>query len=242
MKSIRQILTVALLGLLLAGCPTSHVNTEKMTETELFMEAEKSMQDGAYKSAIKLFEELNNRYPYGSYSEQIQLDLIYAYYKSGDLLLAQTAIDRFIKLNPTHPNIDYVFYVRGLIDTAFDDNMIQGWFGVDRSDRDPTYARLAFQDFSQLIANYPNSIYSADAEKRLIFLKNRLARYDLHVVKYYKARQAYIAVINRAKEMLVNYPDTEATREALVHMEDSYNQLGLIEEAQKTRQLIEANM
>src|SRR5699024_1533728 len=100
----------------------------------------------------------DKRYPYGTYSAQIQLNLIYAYYKAADLLLAQTTIDRFIKLNPTHPNIDYVYYMRGLINMAFDENLIQDLFSVDRSDRDPAYARIAFTHFAQLIEAFPNSI------------------------------------------------------------------------------------
>ncbi len=118
------------------------------------------LQDGNWRQAITQLEALDNRYPFGPYSQQVQLDLIYAYYKNADLPLEQAAIDRVIRLNPTHPNIDYVMYMRGLTNMALDDSALQGFFGVDRSDRDPQHARAAFSDFSKLVRGYPNSQYS----------------------------------------------------------------------------------
>lgn len=241
MKQNKFIILIAALGFLLAGCPTSTINTENLSELDMYTQAEKTMRDGNYRQTIQLLEDLDQRYPYGTYSQQAQLDLIYAYYKSGELLQAQTAIDRFIKLNPTHPNIDYVYYIRGLISMAFDENLIHGLFNMDRSDRDPANARIAFKDFTNLISVYPESPYSADAQKRLIFLKNRLAKYELSVVKYYDERGAYIAVINRAKEMLVEFPDTQATKDALPLMRKAYNRLGLIDEAENISKLIAIN-
>lgn len=241
MKRMQYIFGALVVSLLLTGCPTSKVNLQDKTEKESFKLAQQAIRDGAYKRAILILEDIENRYPYGSYDQQIQLDLIYTYYKTGDLLKAMTNIDRFIKLNPYHENIDYVYYLRGLINMAFDENMIQGLFGIDRSDRDPAYAYVAFKEFTNLVNQHPNSIYVADAQKRLVFLKNRLAKYELSIVKFYYRREAYIAVINRVKEMLTNFADAQQTREALPIMLRAYEKLGLKHEAEKTRELIKAN-
>ncbi|MBW3187076.1 outer membrane protein assembly factor BamD, partial [Salmonella enterica] len=155
--------------------------------------------------------------------------------------LAQAAIDRFMRLNPTHPNIDYVMYMRGLTNMALDDSALQGFFGVDRSDRDPQHARAAFNDFSKLVRSYPNSQYTTDATKRLVFLKDRLAKYEYSVAEYYTARGAWVAVVNRVEGMLRNYPDTQATRDALPLMENAYRQMQLNAQADKVAKIIAAN-
>ena len=155
--------------------------------------------------------------------------------------MAQASIDRFMRLNPTHHNIEYVLYMRGLTDMALDDSALQGFFGVDRSDRDPEHARQAFRDFSQLVQRYPNSQYSADATKRLVYLKDRLAKYELSVAQYYTKRGAYVAVVNRVEMMLRNYPDTQATRDALPLMENAYKQMNLTAQADKVAKIIADN-
>lgn len=209
--------------------------------SDLYSVGQEKLQDGNYKGAITQLETLDNRYPFGPYSQQVQLDLIYAYYKSGDLPMALAAIDRFLRLNPTHPNIDYVLYMRGLSAQALDDNTLQEFFGINRADRDPQHARVAFQDFSQLIRYYPNSIYITDASKRMVFLKDRLAMFELSVVQFYTKRGAYVAVINRVENMLRDYPDAQPTRQALPYMENAYKELGLTDEANKVAALIAAN-
>ena len=155
--------------------------------------------------------------------------------------MAQAAIDRFMRLNPTHPNIDYVLYMKGLTDMALDDSALQGFFGIDRSDRDPEHARAAFRDFSQLLRTYPNSQYATDARKRLVYLKDRLAKYELSVAQFYTKREAYVAVVNRVEQMLKDYPDTQATRTALPLMENAYRKLQLNAEADKVAKIIAAN-
>ncbi|MBI3311789.1 MAG: outer membrane protein assembly factor BamD, partial [Serratia liquefaciens] len=166
MTRMKYLVAAATLSLALAGCSTSKDAVPDNPPSEIYATAQQKLQDGNFKGAITQLEALDNRYPFGPYSQQVQLDLIYAYYKSADLPLAQASIDRFMRLNPTHPNIDYVMYMRGLTDMALDDSALQGFFGVDRSDRDPQHARAAFRDFSQLIQQYPNSQYVTDANKR----------------------------------------------------------------------------
>ena len=239
MMRMKYLVVAATLSLALAGCSSDTIPDNP--PSEMYSTAQEKLQSGNFRAAITQLEALDNRYPFGPYSQQVQLDLIYAYYKADDLPLAQATIERFARLNPTHPNIDYVLYMRGLTDMAFDDNTLQSFFGIDRSDRDPQHARNAFRDFTQLVQNYPQSAYAADAQKRLIFLHNRLADYELSVAQYYTKRGAYVAVVNRVEQMLRDYPDSEATRKALPLMENAYRQLNLPAQADKVKRIIEAN-
>ncbi|EIC82204.1 outer membrane protein assembly factor BamD [Serratia sp. M24T3] len=241
MTRVKYLVAAATLSLALVGCSSTKEAVPDNPPNVLYATAQQKLQDGNFKGAIAQLEALDNRYPFGPYSQQVQLDLIYAYYKSPDLPLAQASIDRFMRLNPTHPNIDYVIYMRGLTDMALDENALQGFFGVDRSDRDPQHAIAAFRDFSQLLHSYPNSQYAADANKRLVFLKDRLSKYELSVVQYYTKRQAYVAVVNRVEQMMKNYPDTKATRDALPLMENAYRELQLNTEADKVAKVIAQN-
>lgn len=241
MTRMKYLVAAATLSLALAGCSSSKDAVPDNPPSEIYATAQQKLQDGNFKAAITQLEALDNRYPFGPYSQQVQLDLIYAYYKSADLPMAQASIDRFMRLNPTHPNIDYVLYMRGLTDMALDDSALQGFFGIDRSDRDPEHARQAFRDFSQLVQRYPNSQYSADATKRLVYLKDRLAKYELSVAQYYTKRGAYVAVVNRVDNMLRNYPDTQATRDALPLMENAYKQMNLTAQADKVAKIIAEN-
>ncbi|SFU95008.1 Beta-barrel assembly machine subunit BamD [Xenorhabdus koppenhoeferi] len=241
MIRMKYLVAAATLSLILSGCSSNKDAVPDIPPSQIYSIGQEKLQEGNYKAAIKQLESLDNRYPFGPYSQQVQLDLIYAYYKSAEFPLALASIDRFIRLNPIHPNIDYVLYMRGLVSQALDDSALQSFLGIDRSDRDPEYARAAFRNFSQLVRYYPNSQYSTDATKRLAFIKERLAKYELAVVKYYTKRSAYVAVVNRVEQMLRDYPDTHATREALSYMESAYKKLGLTTEAGKVTKLIAAN-
>jgi len=241
MMRMKYLVAAATLSLMLVGCSSSKDPVPDNPPSEIYASAQLKLQDGDYKGAIKELEALDNRYPFGPYAQQVQLDLIYAYYKSADLTLAQASIDRFLRLNPTHPNVDYVLYMRGLTDMALDDSALQGFFGVDRSDRDPEHARAAFRDFTQLVRGYPHSQYATDATKRLVYLKDRLAKYELAVVQFYTKRGAYIAVVNRVEQMLRDFPDAQATREALPLMQNAYQQLQLNGQADKVAKIINAN-
>ncbi|CDH07388.1 putative lipoprotein with tetratricopeptide repeats (TPR) domain [Xenorhabdus bovienii str. oregonense] len=241
MIRMKYLVAAATLSMVLSGCSNNKDAVPDIPQSQIYSAGQKHLQEGNYKGAIKQLESLDNRYPFGPYSQQTQLDLIYAYYKSAEFPMALASIDRFMRLNPTHPNIDYVIYLRALISQALDDSTLQSFFGIDRSDRDPEHARASFRDFSLLVSRYPNSQYTSDAAKRLVFLKERLAKYELAVVKYYTKRSAYVAVVSRVEQMLRDYPDTQATREALPYMEASYKKLGLMAEADKVAKLIAAN-
>ncbi|TCV99305.1 outer membrane protein assembly factor BamD [Biostraticola tofi] len=241
MMRMKYLVAAATLSLVLVGCSSTKDAVPDNPPSEIYASAQQKLQDGNYSGAIKELEALDNRYPFGPYAQQVQLDLIYAYYKSADLALAQASIDRFLRLNPTHPNADYVLYMRGLTDMALDDSTLQGFFGIDRSDRDPQHARAAFKDFTQLLRSYPNSQYATDATKRLVYLKDRLAKHELAVAQYYNKRGAYVAVVNRVEQMLRDFPDAQATRDALPLMQRAYQQLRLNGQADKVEKIIAAN-
>lgn len=240
MTRMKYLVAAATLSLALVGCSGSNEQVPDNPPNEIYATAQQKLQDGNWKQAITQLEALDNRYPFGPYSQQVQLDLIYAYYKNADLPLAQATIDRFMRLNPTHPNIDYVMYMRGLTNMALDDSALQGFFGVDRSDRDPQHARDAFNDFSKLVRSYPNSQYITDATKRLVFLKDRLAKYEYSVAEYTR-RGAWVAVVNRVEGMLRDYLDTQATRDGLKLMENAYRQMQMTAQADKVAKIIAAN-
>ncbi|MBD2816547.1 outer membrane protein assembly factor BamD [Xenorhabdus cabanillasii] len=241
MIRMKYLVASATLSLVLSGCSSNKDAVPDIPPSQIYSNGQEKLQNGNYKLAIKQLESLDNRYPFGPYSQQVQLDLIYSYYKSAEFPLALASAERFMRLNPTHPNIDYVLYMRALVLQAMDDNLLQDFLGIDRSDRDPENARAAFRDFKQLVRYYPNSQYATDAYKRLIFLKERLAKHELAVVQYYTKRGAYVAVVNRAEQMLRDYPDTHSTKESLPYMEKAYKALGLKTEADKVAALIAAN-
>ncbi|MCG7499856.1 outer membrane protein assembly factor BamD [Vibrio sp. Of7-15] len=239
---MKRLTLSALLALaVLTGCSSSDEIVPDVPPAELYSDAQLSLQSGNWINAIEKLEALDSRYPFGPYSEQVQLDLIYAYYKNDDLALGQATIDRFTRLNPTHEKADWVLYMRGLTMMAQDRNFMHDLFNIERSDRDPEPARAAFRDFKKLLERYPNSLYAADAQKRLFALKNRLANYELAAADFYLRREAWIAAINRSQNIQRTYPDTEAARQSLDIMLQAYEELGLEEPINRTKQLIELN-
>lgn len=242
-KQRSVMLTLALaLALVATGCSSSKKDLVPDEPPEvLYQDAQERLQSGNFFRAAELLEAMDSRYPFGPYSNQVQLDLIYAYYKQDDTARALANIDRFIRLNPNHPSVDYAYYMRGLTNMSADYNFIQELFNIDRADRDPAYARQAFADFRQLLRQYPDSVYAADAQARMIGLKNRLAKYDLTVAQYYIKRGAWLAAANRAKYVVQTYPDTEMMKPALEVMAEAYTKLGLSEMANNAKSVLRAN-
>ncbi|NOH98914.1 outer membrane protein assembly factor BamD [Vibrio sp. 99-70-13A1] len=226
---------------LLVGCSSSNEIVPDVPPSVLYSEARVSLQSGSWLTAIEKLEALDSRYPFGAYSEQVQLDLIYAYYKNDDLALGLATISRFLRLNPTHEKQDWVLYMRGLTHMAQDRNFMHDLFNIDRSDRDPEPVKLAFADFKKLLERFPLSPYAEDSQKRMFALKNRLAEYDLATADFYLRREAWIAAINRSQELQKTYPDTIAARKSLDIQLEAYRQLKLDDAAKRTEQLIELN-
>lgn len=226
---------------LLVGCTSSEEIVPDVPPSELYTEAQTLLQEGSWTTAIERLEALDSRYPFGPYSEQVQLDLIYAYYKNDDLALGLATIERFTRLNPTNDKLDWVLYMRGLTYMAQDRNFMHDLFNMDRFDRDPEPVKAAFADFKKLLERYPNSPYAEDAQKRMYALKNRLAEYDLATADFYLRREAWIAAINRCQELQKTFPNTEAARKSLAIQLEAYEKLGLTEAVERTRELMVLN-
>lgn len=220
---------VALLSLALSACsssPEDDVQLSKSSPEVLYSQARTSMELGNYSKAVRSLEALDSRYPFGPHKTQVQLDLIYAYYKLDDPASGIANIDRFIRLNPTHKDIDYVYYMRGLVNMQSDNYMFHDMLNIDRTDRDPKAAQDAFKDFDRLVKSYPTSKYAADAQKRMLFLKNRLAKYSITVAEYYIKMNAWSAAAVRAQTVMEAYPGTPSTERALEIMATAYDELG----------------
>jgi outer membrane protein assembly factor BamD len=219
-----------LLALLAGGCgllPDGKDETSGWSAQKLYTEAKASMSDGSYDKAIKYFETLEARYPYGRYAQQAQLEVAYAYYRSSEPALAISACDRFIKLHPNHPNVDYAYYLKGLVNFNEDQGMLGYVSAQDPTERDPKAARESFQAFKELVTRFPESRYTPDATARMNYLVNALASHEVHVALYYYRRGAYVAAANRAQHVLRNYPDAPALEQALFVMIKSYDALGM---------------
>ncbi|WP_348666152.1 outer membrane protein assembly factor BamD [Arsenophonus symbiont of Ornithomya chloropus] len=229
-KKIKYLLIFITINLLIAGCSSNKNIISEASENDIYQSSQEKLKKHNYKGAIKLLEKLCSNYPLSVYKKKAQLDLIYAYYKSAEFFLAIKIIDRFILSNPNDHNIDYVLYMRGLNAQKLDQNILQDFFGIDHSDKDPQYAIAAFKSFTQLIHSYPNSFYVNNSLKHLFLIKERLAKYQLAIIKYYSKRGAYIAIINRTKNMLKQFPDSKYTQHALQYMKIAYNKLGLLNE------------
>jgi len=224
--------------LALGGCgllPEVQDETAGWSAQKIYSEAKDNLNDGNYEKAVKLFETLESRYPFGRYAQQAQLEVAYAYYKDSEPISAIAACDRFIKLHPNHPNVDYAYYLKGLAN--FNDDLgILGnlsMLGIreaqDMSERDPRAAREAFLSFKELVTRFPDSKYAEDSTARMKYLVNALASNEVHVARYYLKRKAYVAAANRAKEVLKTYPEAPALEEALAVMVVAYDKLELVE-------------
>lgn len=230
LRNLKKYLLITSFSVLLAACSSSPDDEEVAANRGakgLYEDAKEAMKLGNYANASQILSALDSRYPFGPFSNQVQLDLIYSYYKSGKNDEALATIDRFTRLNPNHSDVDYAFYMRGLVNMEYDQNFFQELFNIDRADRDTTKAREAFDDFDDLLSKFPESKYAADAKKRMVFIKDRLARYELAVARYYIKRAAYVAAANRGQYVVEYFADTTHVKEALEIMVECYDYLGL---------------
>lgn len=224
------------LTLLVSACgllPKDLEDSKTWSASKYYSEAKTELNEGNYAAAIKLFEALEARYPYGRYAQQAQLEMAYAYYKDGEQAMAMAAADRFIKLHPNHVNVDYAYYLKGLAN--FNDDL--GLMGIvtekilnqDMSERDPKASHESFESFKELVSRFPKSKYAPDAVQRMKHLVNVVALNEIQVARYYMKRGGYVAAANRAQYALKEYPQTPATEEALFIMVKAYDALGMDE-------------
>ncbi|MEO6697787.1 MAG: outer membrane protein assembly factor BamD [Paraperlucidibaca sp.] len=235
-KMSRLALTAAVL--LLAAC-TSQKPVVK-TEASYYSEAHESLKAGNYGVAVTGYEALESQYPVGNYTEQAQLELIYGRYMQADYASAIAAVDRYLRLHPESLNLDYVFYMRGLSNYAIDQDAILKRLPINMAHRDMGQAKVAFDDFRQLITRHPNSQYNPDARQRMVYLRNQFAEAELHVARYYETRGAFVAAINRARWVVENYPESQAVPEALTILVNNYTALDMKDLAAQAQGLLHA--
>ena len=242
-KLTTKIIFIAL-ALVLAGCSSLEEELEIVPDKSaqaLFVDARNSLENGLYQKAILTLSAIDSRFPFGPISHQVQLDLIYAYYKVGDSAQGIALTDRFLRLNPSNPNVDYVYYMRALINLSTEDNLFQDIVGIDRSDRDPSASREAFNDLKRVVTDYPESKYAADSRKRMIEIKSRLARYELSVANFYFKREAYASAANRGRYIIEYFTPSPEVEPALEIMIKCYDKLGLDDLKKNTLQVLAAN-
>ncbi|GAP66322.1 outer membrane protein assembly factor BamD [Mizugakiibacter sediminis] len=238
-------LPLLVLLVLLVGC--SHFGKNKRDEAEtapveeVYAKAKQSLEIGNYGRAEKAYQRLIARFPFGPYTEQSELEMAYAQYKSGKPDDAYSTINRFIKTYPTNKHIDYAYYLRGLINFNRTGSFLENFVKRDKSRRDPGYAVQAFNDFSDLVSRYPNSRYANDARQRMIFLRNGLAQYELNIAMYYLRIEAYIAAADRAEYIIEHYQQTPQAADALAVMTKAYRKLGQDKLADDTERVLKLN-
>jgi outer membrane protein assembly factor BamD len=227
---------------LLAGCSTTADDkTTNWSPNKLYAEAKDELNSGAYDKAIPLFEKLEGRAAGTPLAQQAQLEKAYAHYKAGEQAQAEATLERFIKLHPASPAMDYALYLKGIVN--FNDNL--GAFAFlsrqDLSERDQKAAKESFEAFKELVARFPDSRYAPDSRSRMTYIVNSLAQYEVHVARYYYTRGAYVAAINRAQAALNDYQTVPALEEALFIMVRSYDALGMTQLRDDTRRVMEKN-
>lgn len=229
--------------LLLGACAGNDEaeNTLVRNITDAYEKAQRSMDNGNYRRAIEIYEALQARFPFSDLSTQIQLELMYAYYKRGSREQAIDATDTFIRENPTHPRVDYAYYIKGLVYFDQDIGVLERLFRKNTDNRPPQDAELAFAAFNRLVQRYPASPYAPDARQRMIFLKNRLASFENTVASFYISQGAYVAALNRAKGALVEYHGSDSSAESLRIMIEAYEGLGMNDLAADTRRVLAEN-
>ena len=229
---IPRTLSFLLISIFATACSLFDPGANLESERQLWDAAQGHLEGTRYLEAITSLEELDRRFPFGQHSDGTRLDLVYAYFKSSKYELSRLTADRFIRLNPDHPETDYAQYMKGLSSYASNDSMVSRYLPGDETGRDIGGARDAIEDFKLLLTRYPDSEFAEDATLRLIYVRNQLAEYEVNVARYYIRRGAYLAAANRARQVIEGYPSTPAVIDALIAMHLAYEALGLPAESQ----------
>lgn len=247
LQKISRLCSAFALATLLGLMTACGANKKQVDETagwsaeRLYSEAKEEITSGNNQRAISLLEKLEARYPFGRYAQQAQMEVAYVYYKDNDAVQALAAADRFLKLHPNHPNVDYVHYLKGLIN--FNDNMgfLAMLAGEDPTARDPKGARAAFESFRTVVTRYPNSRYAEDSAQRMRYLINAMASNELLVARYYFKRGAYLAAANRSQAIIKQYQTAPVIEEALAILVRSYDALGVTDLRDDAKRILLAN-
>lgn len=229
-------------ALLLAGCSSTPVDqTAGWSPNKIYAEAKDELNSGGYDKAVVLFEKLEGRAAGTPLAQQAQLDKAYAHYKAGDAAQAIAALDRFMKLHPASPALDYALYLKGIINFNDDLGMFAAITRQDLAERDQKAAKESFESFKELVSRFPASRYAPDASLRMTYIVNSLAQYEVHVARYYFHRGAYVAAINRAQVAVSDYQGLPALEEALFIIVKSYDALGMAQLRDDAKRVLEKN-
>ena len=239
---VRLALTL-LLAAALGGCGGGVVDDETAgwSAQRLYGEAKDAMAAKDWANAVKYFEKLEARYPYGRYAQQAQLEVAYAHWKDGERASAVAAAERFIKLYPNHPNVDYAYYLKGLINFNELTGFLTWLTSPDMTDRDPKATREAFEAFKEVVTRFPQSKYADDSAARMRYLVNALASHEVHVARYYMRRSAYVAAANRAQYAVQHYPQSPAIEEAIFILMKAYEALDMPELRDSAERVLRKN-
>ncbi|MEN8167800.1 MAG: outer membrane protein assembly factor BamD [Pseudomonadota bacterium] len=242
--SAHHLLRTLIFTLMLSGCAMTeeHDETKDWSVSQFYSEAKSALDDGDYDQAVKYYEGLEARFPFGRYATQAQLDIIYAHYKNDEPESAIAAANRFIKLHPQNPFVDYAYYLKGLTNLNRNQSFTSRYLPYDPTQRDAGAALDSFNDFAELVRRYPDSKYAADARNHMLQLRNNLASYQIHVARYYMRREAYLAAANRANRVIKNFQRTDVVREALEIMVEAYTELGMTALAGDARRVLTLNL
>jgi len=235
-------MTLIAAAIIIVGCSNNNEEYDLTRDIrENYAEAQRAVEVGNYGKAIAIFEALQARFPFSEFATQIQLELAYSYYKDGRIEQAIDAADTFLRENPTHPRVDYATYIKGLCYFETGQGFLERLFRKDINKRPPKDGELAFSTLSRLVERYPASPYAADAQQRLVYLKNRLASYENEVARFYMERDAYVAALNRAKTAIEVYHGADSGAESLQIMIEAYEELGMTDLANDTRRVLQKN-
>lgn len=243
-KKLKWLCGIALVTGFISSCSTSTDPADAYkgeSAHQIYMRGKIALQDKSYSEAIKRFEALEVQYPYGTDMESAQLYIIYAYYMKEDYILAVAAADRFIRVHPTNPNVDYAYYMRGISNYYQNMGILERLFLVDLATRDLTQIRKSYNDFNELTMRFPNSRYTPSAHQYMVYLRNVLAAHELRVAEYYYNRRAYMAAANRASVLVAQYQGAPSVVDGLVLMAKSYRKLGLTKLEQDTLAVLKYN-
>jgi len=233
-----------LLATALAGCSFFSARTDERknwTAEQFYNAAKEQLDEQDWENAAKIYQELESKYPYGRFAQQAELEIAYAYYKQDETAEAISALDKFMKLHPNHPYVDYALYLKGLANFREHTNVLSRFVKQDLADRDPKSARESFETFKELVTRFPDSRYAADSRVRMAYLIEALARHELNVARYYMSRHAWLAAANRAQECIVHFPHSPSRRQALEIMIESYDRMGLKEMRDDTKRVLATN-
>ena len=243
MRSVTA-LAAALLVLALAGCGLFGKTLDPKkdwTAADFYKAAKEEFDSQNWEQAVKLYEQLEAKFPYGRFAQQAQIEVAYANYKLGESAAAIAALDKFIKLHPNHQNIDYALYLKALVNFREDLGPLSRLITQDLADRDPKSARESFEGFKELVTRFPESRYAPDSRERMAYLIEALARHEINVARYYLRRGVYLAAANRAQDAITRFPNSPSHREALDIMIEAYDRMGMPELRDDAKKVLAKN-